>query len=355
MSASSVAPAVAVKKINKKARHKAPVVAAPAPELPRASDLDDSEVLKIAHETIRKQLDLSNADLVSNQQVFVPKMRDQVMSTQLSLGNMSTSAGETGEVPLCIFVRGDKQVEISTSRAEADLYVEGEISTLAWASFEAFARGTWRMLAAALKIDQNEIGFSHGVLIGERKFCLAAKFELKRSQADSLRSAPTQKRIAKCTAMLAHFDLWNDTALNRAYPDPLDADLIKAVREARQEISSKELPFSCVIESDFWPEPFQIPKVLAARRPPTTSTNPRCEVGKSAGYCTDSRQFHFKVSKNNSLENIGFDEQKYFDEILEISGKMTPLIEVSWTEKLQDKAIIERTLKGILIIGKPLL
>lgn len=347
MPASTVDKTVVVKGVATQTDDMPPDATARAPELPRALNLDDNDALKIAQEVIRKQLDLPDAKLVSNEQIFVTKTRDQVKSAQLPLGDMNTLAGETGESPLCIFLRGDKQVSISTSRAETDLYVEGEISTLAWASFEAFARGTWRMLAAALKIDLNEIGFSHGVLIGERKFCLAAKFELKRCQADSLRSAPTQKRIATCTGLLAHFDLWNDAALSRAYPDPLDADLIKAVREARQEISSKELPFSCVIENDFWPEPFQILKVLAARRAPTTTMNPRCEIGKSTGYCTDSRQFHFKVSKNSSLENIGFDEQEYFDEILDVSGKKTPLIEVSWTEELQDKSIIARTLKKI--------
>jgi len=324
-------------------------------ELPGALNLDDIEILKIAQETIRKQLDFLDADFVSNQQVFVFKTRDQVKSAQLSLGDMNTSAGETEEAPLCIFVRGDKQVEISTSRAEADLYVEGEISTLAWASFEAFARGTWRMLAAALKIDQNEIGFSHGVLIGERKFCLAAKFELKRCHDDALRSPETRQRIATCTGLIGHLDLWNERAVRMAYPDLEEADLIEAVREARQEISTKELPFSCVIECDAWPELFQISKALAARRPPTTKMVPRDEKGKSTGYCTDRRLCHFKIEKSNSLENISFNEELFFDDILEVSGNKTPYIRVQWTDEFHDKVIIARTLKKIIIIGQTLL
>lgn len=344
MPASTADQTVVVKRTNEEIEYEMPLVAAPAPELPLASDLGETEVLKIAQETIRKQLDLPDADLVSNQQIFVTRTRDQVKSAQLSLDDMSASADQTGEAPLCIFVRGDKQVSISTSRAEGDLYVEGEISTLTWKSFEAFARGTWRMLAAALQIDTNEIGFSHGVLIGTSRFCLAAKFELKRCRGDSLRSEATQRRIATCTGLIGHVALWNEPALRLTHPDPQDTDLIEAAREARQEISSKELPFSCLIECDLWPESFQIPKVLAARRPPTTRMNPRCEIGKSTGYCTDSRQFHFKVAQTNCLENISFDEELFFDDILEVSGKMTPSIKVRWTEKFEDKAIIERTL-----------
>lgn len=354
MPASTVDKTGVVKEVATQTDDMPPDATARAPELPRASNLDDNDALKIALEVIRKQLDLPDAKLVSNEQIFVNKARDQVKSAQLPSGDMNTLAGETGESPLCIFLRGDKQVSISTSRAETDLYVEGEISTLAWASFEAFARGTWRMLAAALKIDLNEIGFSHGLLLGDRKFCLAAKFELKQCHADVLRSPETRQRIATCTGLIGHHDLWNERALRMANPDPPDADLIEAAREARQEISSKELPFCCLIECDAWPQPFQTPKILAARRPPEPKSTDRCEIGKSTGYCTDQRLFHFKISKTRALENISFDEQEFFDDILDVSGKITPVLEVRWTEKFEDKVIIARTLKNIRRVSEPL-
>lgn len=330
---------VVVKGINNKAKHVPTVVTAPVLELPRASDLEHTQPFTILRQKNPKAIDLPDAELASNEQLFVAKTLPQ--------GELSFVSGEKEEAPVCIFVRGDKQVTVSTSKTEAAMYVAGDISSLAWANFEAFARGTWRMLATALKIGLNEISFSHGVLIGDGKFCLAAKFELKRCLADSLRSEPTQKRIETGTGLMGCLDLWKDTEVKLAYPNPEDADLIQAARDARQEISTKELPFSCVLECDAWPNPIQIQKVLAPRNPPTESTITRCEKGKSTGYCTHNRRFHFKVLNTNSLENISFDEQEYFDEILDVSGKMTPMIEVTWTEQRQDKSIIASTLKKI--------
>ena len=323
-----------------------------------APALVDSEAFKISTEKIRKQLNVPEAQPLSSQQLFVTKLLDDLKSGQQQLGDMSPAARQNDEASICIFVRGEKEVSVSTSKTQAELYVAGAISTLAWANFEAFARGAWHMLAVALNIESGEIGFSHGVLISDNKFCLAAKFKLDPRHTDALCSAPTQDRISTCISLLGYLQLWDDAAVKKAYAKPQDADLIEAARVARQEISTRELPFNCLFECDVWPQSFQIPKVLAARRPPTPRSNLRVAIGKSTGYCTDRRLFHFKITNtntnNNSLENISFDEQEFFDEILAVSGKMTPWIKVSWTEHFQDKVIIARTLTLIERAGEAL-
>jgi len=337
-------------KSDKKLKRKTQAVKAPPTSLPLASSGVDTEAFNVFKNRLREQLGSKDIEGKSSLSRFVNKTLDEVKSGQQRLDDTSSVAGHKDEAPVCIFVRGDKEISISTSPAEGSMYVAGEISTLAWASFEAFARGAWHMLVTALKIDLDEISFSHGILISDTKFCLAAKFELDPRNADALCSAVTQRRISTCTALLSNSHLWNDAELKKNHADPEDFDLIVAVQNARQEISTKELPFNCLFESDLWVQPFGIPKGLATRRPPEASTKNRCETGKSTGYCSERRLFHFKILQSNTLENISFDEDEFFDNILAVSGKACPLIEVHWEEKFEDKAVISRTLKGIKIV-----
>ena len=326
-------------------------IAAAEPELPLTSIMAETDAYIAAAEEISKRLNLPEAESASNEQRFVMKTLAELMSPgQQHMGDRSILTGSPKEEPICIFLRAEKHVDVSTSRKQADLFVKGDFSTLAWTSFEALARGSWHILAEALEVEPNDIGISHGAIITGSKFCLAAKFEIPRRHVDAVGNPQSQRRLEICISLLGNTRLWSDDALKNTDSDPVDGELINVAREARQEISTTELPFNCSLECDMWSQSIPIQKVLAAKRPPVEGKNLRCEIGKSTGFCTDRRLFHFKITKPNSLENISFDEAEFFDDILDVSGKICPIIQVTWMEKLEDKVITSRTLKKITIV-----
>lgn len=313
--------------------------------LPPVSFAPGDEGMKVLTAQMKEQFDLEFSAPVLSKPQFRRTTLDQLRSGEYNLNDVDIGVGDNTQKSTCLYVRTATMIPISEARAEGGVYYAGQISTLNWRGFEGFARGAWTMLATALKVTRDKIGFTHGVLVVNRQFCLAAEFELGPELVAALSSKKVRDRIETCNSLLGDVDLHSDYELAKKYVGADNGDLIEAARAARKEITTRNLACDCLIESALWKQPIVVSKDLAAKKPATPKDDERHEQGELTGYCIARRLLHFQIEKNNTLVDISFDEEKYFDEIIKISGKVRPLVELRWEDSLDDKGVMTRVLK----------
>jgi hypothetical protein len=85
---------IVVKKADKKPQRKKPVAVAPVPDLPLAPALVNTEAFRISRERFRKQLNLPDAEPVSDEPRFVTKIPDNVKSSQQGADDTSSAVDQ---------------------------------------------------------------------------------------------------------------------------------------------------------------------------------------------------------------------------------------------------------------------
>ncbi|WP_114970622.1 hypothetical protein [Rhodoferax ferrireducens] len=255
-----------------------------------------------------------------------------------------------------VILRVDREVLVHESTLGELKYVSGAFCDLNWAALDGLARAIGSLIPTMLSINKADIMFRSGFIVGKDRLCPAAQFSLSNEVRGIIGHEQLIDTIQQCVDQLKDQRLWD-------YAKPsLEGEvekkawaLVEAARKARQEIPGKQLPFTCSVVSAESRKTLKIGPDLARAKAKTTEEKDDGGVGILTGYCTHERIIKFKAKGTNSSIAIGFDEEKFLNDIYNFSGKNSHTVCVKWLNVFVDRVLSHRILVELNSLVAPLL
>ena len=254
-----------------------------------------------------------------------------------------------------VILRVDREVLVHESTLGNLRYLSGSFCDLNWAALDGLTRAIGSLIPVVLSINKANVIFRSGFLLGNDRMCPAAQFSLSDEMRGIISSEQLIDTIQQCVDQLQDQRLWDYTkpgaeseVENKAWT------LIDATRKARQEIPGKQLPFTCSVVSSTSKKTLKIGHELVRAKAQTTEVKDASGVGILTGYCTHERIIKFKVKGANSSTEIGFDEEKFLNDIYEFCGRNSHTVEVKWLNIFVDSVLSHRVLVGLNSLVAPI-
>ncbi|TXT35127.1 MAG: hypothetical protein FD135_5076 [Comamonadaceae bacterium] len=255
-----------------------------------------------------------------------------------------------------VILRVDREVLVHESTLGELKYVSGAFSDLNWAALDGLTRAIGSLIPTMLSISKSDVMFRNGFIVGKDRLCPAAQFSLSNEIGEIIGHEQLMDTIQQCVDKLKDQRLWDYAKPSlEGEAEKKSWALVEASRKARQEIPGKQLPFTCSVVSAESSKTLKIGPELVRAKAKTIEEKDDGGIGILTGYCTHERIIKFKENGTNSSIEIGFDEEKFLDDIYEFCGRNPHMVEVKWRKVSIDGVLSYRVLLELNSIVAPLL